>query len=393
LRAWRGSRLKTAWLAYRFPILVYVATRLLLIVMALVESEVRHHAFLGELSNWDGIWYRRLAADGYPHFPSHAQTTLGFLPGYPLLMWPLGRLIVLLGAVPSGSTLTAMSIAGVIIAGIGGLVATILIQKLATGWWGENAGRRAVIVFCLFPGSVVFSMVYSEGIAIPLAAGCILALQRRRWLLAGILAGCATAVEPDAYVLVAVCAVSAFVELRRRGLGDRVAWRSLIAPVLSVSGIVAVGAFLWAWTGTPLASYHAQRYGWKEKTDPLALVHLTNSLFGQISLSHFDHPPINMNLVVGFLGALLLIVLLVLLARSWRTVSIEALVWTAGISFLAVTSEYVPPNPRLLITAFPALVVLARYVKGRGFWLLSAANGALLLVLSWWTFVGVGLRP
>src|SRR5262249_4132441 len=127
--------------------------------------------------------------------------------------------------------------------------------------------------------------------------------------------------------------------------------------------------------------------------DPFALVHLTKSLFAQISFSHFNHPPIDMNLVLGFLGAILLIVLLVLLARSSRTVSIEALVWTAGISFLAVTSEYVPPNPRLLFTAFPAILVLARYVKGKAFWLLCTANGVLLLVLSWWTFVGVGLRP
>jgi hypothetical protein len=223
--------------------------------------------------------------------------------------------------------------------------------------------------------------------------GCILALQRRRWLAAGILAGCATSVEPDAFVLIPVCAVSALLELRRRGWLDRIAWRSLIAPVLSVTGLVAVGAFFWAWTGTPLASYHAQHYGWREKTDPFALIHLTKTLFGQISFSHFNNPPIDMNLVVGFLGAILLIVLLVLLARSWRTVSIEALIWTAGISFLAVTSEYVPPNPRLLLTAFPALLVLARYVKGKGFWLLSVANGALLLGLSWWTFVGVGLRP
>src|SRR5437660_437142 len=41
---WRGSRLEAAWLAYRFPILVYVGTRLALIAMALAESQVRHHA-------------------------------------------------------------------------------------------------------------------------------------------------------------------------------------------------------------------------------------------------------------------------------------------------------------------------------------------------------------
>ena len=54
---------------------------------------------------------------------------------------------------------------------------------------------------------------------LPLAAGCILALQRRRWVLAGVLAGIATATEPEALVLVLVCAVSAALELRRSGCG------------------------------------------------------------------------------------------------------------------------------------------------------------------------------
>ena len=50
-----------------------------------------------------------------------------------------------------------------------------------------------------------------------------------------------------------------------------------------------------------------------------------------------------------------------------------AMIWTLGIAFLAFTSEYVPPNPRLLITALPAVIVYARYIKGRKFaWLIVA---------------------
>jgi hypothetical protein len=74
-------------------------------------------------------------------------------------------------------------------------------------------------------------------------------------------------------------------------------------------------------------------------------------------------------------------------------VSIEAIVWTAGISFLALTSEYVPPNPRLLITAFPAVMMVGRYVKGRAFTFLVLATCVPLCVLSTMTFVGVTLRP
>jgi hypothetical protein len=391
--AWRDrERLGAWWLTIRFPVLFYLATRGALLVMALIESYVRGHPFTHELSNWDGLWYRELANNGYPHIPFHIQTTLGFLPGFPLMMWPLAHLLLALGGV-SGNVPTAMSVAGIIISGIGGIVATVLIDKLASGWWGPSAGRRAVILFCLFPGSVVFSMVYSEGVMLPLAIGCILALQRRRWVLAGILAAFATTMEPDALVLIVVCGVSALLEFRRRGWRFSEARESLLAPLLSATGVIALGAFFWAWTGTPLASYHAQHYGWHEKTDPLALVHTAQRLANQISFSHFNNPPIDMNLVVGLAGAILLVVLLVLLFKSWRTVSVEAIVWTLGISFLAVTSEYVPPNPRLLFTAFPAVLVLARYVKGRGFWLLSAVNGVLLLGLSWWTFVGYGLRP
>ena len=94
-------------------------------------------------------------------------------------------------------------------------------------------------------------------------------------------------------------------------------------------------------------------------------MHLFDTLRTQISFRHFNHPTIDLNLVVGLAGAIVLIVLLVLVVRNRREMSVEAIVWTLGISWLALTSEYAPPNPRLLITAFPAVMVLARYVHGR----------------------------
>ena len=372
----------------KFAALVYIATRVLLLVVAVANGSLRHAGLLNELSWWDGLLYRQLAHNGYPALVPHVRSTLGFFPLFPLVMWPLGHAIAW-GT--SQSFVTGLSIAGLIISGIGGLIMTVLVQKLATDWWGEHAGRRAVVLFCLFPGSVVFSMVYAEGIALPLAAGCILALQRRRWLLAGVLAGIATAVEPEAVVLVGVCAVSAIVELRRRGF--TLGRRSLVAPLLSVTGVGGFAIYLWVHTGTPFAYTDAQRYGWNEKADPFALVHLTRSLLNEISFSHFNHPTINLNLVVGLAGALLLIVAWVLLLRIRRTVSIEAFVWTLGVTYLAVTSEYTPPNPRLLITAFPAVIVPAYYLRGRAFGIYALANGALLAGLSALTFVGTTLRP
>ncbi|MBV9838039.1 MAG: hypothetical protein JO156_07970 [Solirubrobacterales bacterium] len=373
--------------AVRSTILIYLGTRALLLLVASLDDVLRHHAFNHELANWDGLWYRELAAKGYPTSISHLPTTLGFFPLYPTAMWAVAH------AAPLPDTIANRTFAGVLVSGVGGLAAAVLVHRLAAGWWGERSGRRAGALFCLFPGSVVFSMAYAEGLMLPLAAGCILALERRRWIIAGVLAGLATATEPEALALIPVCAVSAALELRRRGWNGRGARRSLFAPALSLTGVVAFAAFLWSWTGTPVASLRAQRYGWHERTDPLALVHLARGLARELSFSHFNHPTINLNLVVGLLGAAILTGGLVLLFRTRRQVSVEALVWTVGISLLALTSEYTPPNPRLLITAFPAVVVIAHFVKGRKYLWLACANAALLAGMSSLTFIGTTLRP
>lgn len=379
-------RARAAVYSARFAIAVYLATRALLILVAFVNGTLRHHAFSHELSQWDGLWYRALADHGYPDHVVHAQSTLGFFPLYPMTLWLLSHAFV----VPIAHyEILSATIAGVIVSGIGGLVATVLVGRLAESWWGAQAARRAVLLFCLFPGSVVFSMVYAEGLMIPLAAGCLLALQRKRWLLAGALAGIATATEPQALALVPACAVAAALELRR----NRAALRALLAPALSVAGAALFAAFLWIWTGTPFASLIAQRDGWGEKTDLLAVVHLTEQVTDQLTRPHFNHPTINLNLVVGLGGALLLIVLLLLIARNRHEMSVEAIVYTLGIAWLGLTSEYVPPMPRLLTVAFPAVIVVARYVRGRPFSVLLWVNGIALAGLSALTFVGTTLRP
>ena len=350
---------------------IYLSTRILLLLAAYLQASFGHHAFQNELANWDGMWYRELANKGYPPYVSHAQTTLGFFPLFPLTIWPVEHVVML--AFP-GDLILSATIAGALISGVGGLVATVLVHRLTDGWWGRAAARRATILFVLFPGSVVFSMVYSEGLLLPLAAGCLYALERRRWLLAGVLAGFATAVQPVGLVLGPVCLIAALLEIRRQGI-TRAALRSLIAPALSVTGAACFMLYLWLRTGNPFANYIAQHHGWSEKTSALALVHLTTKLANEISFSHFNQPTINLNLVLGLIGAVFLAMLLVLLWFCRREVSAPAIAWTLAISFLAFTSSEVPPNPRMLITAFPALVTIARYARGKWFTVIAWING------------------
>jgi hypothetical protein len=373
------TRLAQAIAGLRFPFAIYLSSRVLYLLIAFLNSPLRHWSVRRELSNWDGLWYWRLAGMGYPDHLAHTQTTQGFFPFYPMLMWLVQHTVW-----------CSIFLAGVLIAGVGGFVTTVLIQRLSAGWWGEAAARRAVVLFCFFPGSVVFSMVYSEGVMLPLVAGCILALERRRWLVAGVLAAFATAVGPTALPIVLACAVGALMEIRRRGWRDRAARKALIAPLLAPLGIVSFAGFLWGWTGTPFASYYAQHHEWSEKTNPLALATLIQRLGAEVFAGFHE---VNLNYVVGLAGVFVLFWGLYLLWTTRPRISAPAIVWTLGVTFLMVTSENVPPNPRLLITAFPIVLVYAYRYRGRVFSWLVAANVALLVLLSALTYVSTTLRP
>ncbi len=376
----------------RYTLAMYGASRVLYMVVAIADSLVRHTSIATELHNWDGKWYVLTEQHGYPlpfnvHFyttPGH-WSTYGFLPLFPLLEWLVVHTIQL-SVVPAGFTLSL----------IFGLLATLLVTRLASAWWGEEAARRAVPFWCFFPGTIVFSMVYTEGLTIALVAGCFLLLERRRWILGGLLAGLSTAVAPVAFAVMPACGVAALLELRRHGWRDREALKSLWAPALSTLGAAAFAIFLWIWAGTPLASFDAQHGAWQESSTPLAIPDVFGSLIHQIFISGVgNHGPggIDLNGISALLGTAFLFYGLRLMWKVRETIPATVWTWTLVAALLALTSAKTPPNPRLLITMFPVVMIIGAHFTGRARTRLLIANVVVLLLMSPITYEGGWLRP
>ena len=345
-----GSRGLRGSVASYVPVGVYMATRLGVLLLSGVVAVVERRSIATQLAAYDGGWYLKLATHGYPDRVLHTQSTLGFFPLYPLAIRALGFV------------LRSELVAAVSIALVGGLVATVLAQRLATAWWGEATGRRAAVVFALFPGSLVFSMAYSEGLTLPLVLGSLLALRSRRWVLVGVLAGLAAVVEPAALVMPAVVALVAVrAALRERRVAP------LVAPVLSVLGVLAFAGFLWSWTGSPLAALDAQHYGWYNQTEPLGFVRLP-------VVRHLVDHPVDVfrylrtwNLWNSVLGSAFLIWSVVRLWPLRRELSPGALAWLIGVGAVTLWSVKTLPNARMLLVAFPAVLVWARRSSPGGF--------------------------
>jgi hypothetical protein len=389
---------------WRFPLAVYLASRVLYLLVAIADIFIRNEALGRELRNWDGKWYVLLGQYGYPHtlpttYGAKGWSTLGFEPLYSMLMWVGGQVS------PNG-----VEPAGLLVSLVGGAVATVEISVLAERWWGREASRRGVLFFCFFPGTIVFSMVYSEGLTLALIAGAMLCLDDRRWIAAGLLAGAAPAVEPVAFAIIPAFGVVFLRELWRNGWRDREAWRSAWAPVLSVWGAAGVGLFMWFWTGTPTAVFRTQRIAWGEKSSPYAVWYqIHNFVVNEI----FGHNQINLNLPAGILGAGFM-----LWGMWWlwklrkglalegfgdgisdaallqgRGVPLAVLVYTFFVFLETFTSDNTPPNPRMLVCAFPLLFAFAAPRTGRKQKWTLAITVVLLIAMSIGTFAGGGLRP
>ncbi|WP_421657944.1 hypothetical protein [Leptothermofonsia sp. ETS-13] len=101
-----------------------------------------------------------------------------------LLSFPLSGLG--LGAIATAT------LAGVIISITGTLGAMLALHNLAQQELSKVGGIRAAFYLIAFPTGFVLAQVYTEGLFVGLSWGCLAFLNRKRWLVAALLAAIAT---------------------------------------------------------------------------------------------------------------------------------------------------------------------------------------------------------
>jgi hypothetical protein len=205
---------------------------------------------------WDGRWYKLIAQVGYQsdlpdkisYIPDDGGATVAFFPLYPYLARWFDYVV------PGGIDQAMLGLNLVLSA-----AAVVLVGVLAREVFDVETAKRAMILFCLFPGAVVMSWSYSEPTLVVCAAACLYCLMHERWLLAGVFAALCTATRPNGIALVVACAVAAGIAIVRNRQ-----WRSLVAVALSPLGGIAYFVYLRVHTGESNAWNRAQQDAWGE---------------------------------------------------------------------------------------------------------------------------------
>lgn len=187
-------------------------------------------------ARWDSVFFLRIAEHGYD---AASGTAAAFYPLYPLTVGVLGR--VFLGH---------YVLAGIAVSLLASLGAMLLLHRLAEERLGAEGARRAVLYLAVAPMAVFLQAVYSEALYLLLAVAAFMLAERKRWALAGVVAGLAILTKIAGVALLPALALLAWrAPDRRRALASLAA-----APAL----FAVYPLYLWERLGDPWAFAHAQ---------------------------------------------------------------------------------------------------------------------------------------
>jgi Gpi18-like mannosyltransferase len=156
---------------------------------------------------WDSEFYLGIAVGGYddPRITTgeinngtKLPLSYAFFPFYPVVMATVAAPLRLFGLNP----IAAASLGGVIVSLLGTLLAMFSLYDLTRAEFGEEGGLRAAFYLLIFPTGFFLAQVYTEGLFIGLALGCLMFIYHKRFLWAAVLAALATLTKAIGLALV-----------------------------------------------------------------------------------------------------------------------------------------------------------------------------------------------
>ena len=210
------------------------------------------HVLVEPLRQWDGLWYKLIAEQGYSGGTQSAKAA--FWPLYPWLMAAGGRL--------TGWTVDAV---GYLISNLAFAVALILLYRLVALDFEPAVARRTLWAIALFPTALFFSAVYTESLFLALVVGALLAARLERWWLAGLVGALAALTRSYGVLLVIPFAV---LLLQQRRLDVRRWFPAVVLAALPVLGPAIFGWHLDRVQGNWRAFVDVQEQWNRYESDP-----------------------------------------------------------------------------------------------------------------------------
>lgn len=247
--------------------------------------------FMNDQVAWDSEYYLAIATGGYdnpnaPYLTPQGVTTVvrdgvvtqsgssfnerislsyAFFPFYPLMIRIFAFPLQIFGMNP----IATATLAGVIVSALGTLFGMLALFDLSRDSLGDEGALRASFYLIIFPTGFFLIQVYTEGLFVGLAFGCLAMLRRKQWLFAAILGICATLTRAVGGILIVPMLIAWFrtsewmdldVEWKQI-VHQRVPWRPLFHALLAFSPLIAFMIWKFSYLGLAFDYIEANYFG------------------------------------------------------------------------------------------------------------------------------------
>jgi hypothetical protein len=219
----------------------------------IVSTQTEHGGTLLDiLTQWDGVWYRLIAQQGYA--PPTPEIAAAWFPVYPLLVRAVHFVV------------RDYQVASVLVSNGCLIAAALLLMRLLRLDYHELVCRRAIIFLMFNPVSFFLSAAYTESTFLLLSIGALLAARQGKWLVAALSGMCMSATRAPGLMIGAPLFTEYLLEWWKGGGTARAFFRlRLLLLALVPVGLAAYLFYSYVQRGDLLLPLHAAARGW-EKT-------------------------------------------------------------------------------------------------------------------------------
>jgi hypothetical protein len=296
-----------------------------------------------KLTSWDGKLLIQIAQHGYPN--SFTYGSDGKLTGNNLAFTPLYPLVIRMVHGLSG---LSYPMSAIVVAHISFIVLLVIVNTLVGSIHGRKTATIAVFLMAgAQPMGIVFLMGYTEALFAALAMASLLALYRRHWLTAGILASLAGLTRPVGVAVSVTVAIAVVTHLLARR-------RFEARPVLALFlGSIGLPVYL-VWVGMRVGAFNAwftiQQAGWGTHWDN-----------GRSSFELLKTAFTKADGWVMISTAVLMTIIATVTLSSWRSTWLPFAIYGTVVLVMTVgQSNYYHCKLRLLAPAIVVVVPIAR---------------------------------
>jgi Gpi18-like mannosyltransferase len=276
-------------------------------------------------------------------------------------------------------------VAGLVVANLGFLAALAVLYRWVESETDPGTAGRTLWYLVAFPTGFFLSAAYNTALFLALTVGCVYALRRQRWWLAGLLAALAGATRSSGLLLLVPLAYE-YVRIHGRRVRPDV-----LALALVPAGLLGFVLYTWLVLGDPLAFVHAQSH-WSRHLDwPWSALGREVSMIARQPRLFNDTGAHNLiDLAAVLLGAVLVTLAFVGPWRLRRDQYAIGLYGAALVLFMVLfpntgteTPYPLQSSARFILEVFPAFLILARIgartVIDRGYLIIAVGAQAVLL--------------